>query len=88
MPLTKEKIKEVIKKYGKNELDSGSVEVQIVLLTERINSLLNHFSIYKKDRLTRRNFLQLVGKRRRLLRYLQKSNPQSYERIIKEIGLK
>ena len=87
MALTKEKIKEIINKYGKHEHDSGSAEVQIVLLTERINSLLKHFSVHKKDLLTKRNFLKLIGKRRRLLNYLKKVDPQKYKEIIKEIGL-
>ncbi|MCS7231694.1 MAG: 30S ribosomal protein S15 [Elusimicrobiota bacterium] len=87
MTLTKEKIKEIIAKYGKNEKDSGSTEVQIVLLTERINNLLKHFSIHKKDFLTRRNFLRLIGKRKRLLKYLKETNPERYSQIIKEIGL-
>ncbi|MEN3013379.1 MAG: 30S ribosomal protein S15 [Endomicrobiia bacterium] len=87
MVLTKEKIKEIIKKYGKNEKDSGSAEVQIVLLTERINNLLRHFSVHKKDFLTKRSFLKLIGKRRRLLKYLKRTNPQKYDQIVKEIGL-
>ncbi|MFN3551022.1 MAG: 30S ribosomal protein S15 [Endomicrobiia bacterium] len=87
MTLTKEKIKEIIKKYGKNEKDSGSAEVQIVLLTERIKSLLRHFDEHKKDFLTRRNFLKLIGKRKRLLNYLKKNDPEKYQQIVKEIGL-
>ena len=87
MTLTKEKIKEIINKYGKHEHDSGSAEVQIVLLTERINSLLKHFSVHKKDLLTKRSFLKLVGKRRKLLNYLKKNEPQKYQEIMKEIGL-
>ncbi len=87
MALTKEKIKEIISKYGKHEKDTGSAEVQIVLLTERINQLMKHFSVHKKDFLTRRNFLRLIGKRRRLLNYLKKTNPQKYQEIVKEIGL-
>ncbi len=87
MALTKEKIKEVISKFGKHEKDSGSTEVQIVLLTERINTLLKHFATHKKDFLTRRNFLRLIGKRRRLLNYLKKTSPEKYQQLIKEIGL-
>lgn len=87
MSLTKERIKEIISKYGKHPKDSGSPEVQIVLLTERINSLIKHFSVHKKDYLTRRNFLKLIGQRRRLLNYLKKLDIERYNKIIKEIGL-
>lgn len=87
MALTKEKVKQIITKYGKNESDSGSPEVQIALLTERINNLLKHFSVHKKDLLTRRSFLRLIGKRKRLLKYLKRVNPERYAEIVKEIGL-
>ncbi|MCX7716588.1 MAG: 30S ribosomal protein S15 [Endomicrobia bacterium] len=87
MALTKEKIQQIISKYGKHQKDTGSPEVQIVLLTERINSLLQHFSKHKKDLLTRRNFLRMIGKRKRLLNYLQKTNIESYKKLVKEIGL-
>ncbi len=87
MTLTKEKIKETIKKYGKNEKDSGSAEVQIVFLTERIKALLKHFDENKKDLLTRRNFLKLIGQRKRLLNYLKNKDPKKYQQIVKEIGL-
>jgi len=86
-PLTKEKIKDIVLKYGKHPNDTGSAEVQILLLTERINNLLKHFETHKKDFLTRRNFLKLIGQRRRLLNYLKKNNPKRYQTIIKEIGL-
>lgn len=87
MALTKERIKEIVSKYGKHEKDTGATEVQIVLLTERINSLLQHFAKHKKDLLTRRNFLRLVGKRKRLLNYLKRTNPEKYQTLVKEIGL-
>lgn len=87
MTLTKEKIKEIISKYGKNEKDSGSAEVQIIMLTERINALLKHFSQHKKDFLTRRNFLKLIGQRKRLLNYLKNNDPKKYQQIVKEIEL-
>jgi len=86
-PLSREKIKDIISKCGKHPNDSGSAEVQIVLLTERINNLLKHFDKHKKDLLTRKNFLKLIGQRRRLLNYLKKTNPKSYQTIIKEISL-
>lgn len=87
MVLTKEKIRQIISKYGKHEKDSGSPEVQIILLTERINTLQQHFTRHKKDLLTRRNFLKLIGQRKRLLNYLKKENYESYKKIVKEIGL-
>lgn len=87
MALTKEKIKEIVLKYGKHEKDTGATEVQIVLLTERINALLQHFARHKKDLLTRRNFLRLIGKRKRLLNYLKRTNPEKYKTLVKEIGL-
>lgn len=87
MVLTKEKIRQIISKYGKHEKDSGSPEVQIMLLTERINTLQQHFARHKKDLLTRRNFLKLIGQRKRLLNYLKKENYESYKKIVKEIGL-
>ncbi|MCS7150891.1 MAG: 30S ribosomal protein S15 [Endomicrobia bacterium] len=87
MTVVKEKIKDIINKYGKHDKDSGSPEVQIVLLTERINALNKHFERHKKDKLTRRNFLRLIGQRKRLLNYLKKTNYESYSKIIKDIGL-
>jgi small subunit ribosomal protein S15 len=87
VPLTKEKIKDIVLKYGKHPKDTGSPEVQILLLTERINNLLKHFETHKKDFLTRRNFLKLIGQRRRLLNYLKKIDLKRYQAIVKEIGL-
>lgn len=87
MALTKEKVKEIVSKFGKHENDTGSAEVQIVLLTERIKILQQHFSRHKKDLLTRRNFLRMIGRRKRLLDYLKKNDPEKYKSLIKEIGL-
>jgi len=70
MNLTKEEKKEIIKEHGKNENDSGTAEVQIALLTKRINQLTSHFGEHKKDHAGRRGLMQMVGKRRRLLDYL------------------
>jgi small subunit ribosomal protein S15 len=87
MSLNKEVIKEKVMKYGKSEKDTGSVEVQISLLTERINVLMKHFETHKKDLLTRRNFLKLIGQRKRLLKYLKRTNEESYKKLVKDLGL-
>ncbi|RMF63210.1 MAG: 30S ribosomal protein S15 [Calditrichaeota bacterium] len=88
MPLTSEQIKEIIKKYGDGETDSGKTEVQIAILTERINQLSPHFNQHKKDHHSRRGLLQMVGKRRRLLDYLIKTDIERYRKIIQELGIR
>ena len=87
MSLSKEIVKEKVIKYGKSEKDTGSAEVQISLLTERINVLIKHFEKHKKDMLTRRNFLKMIGQRKRLLKYLKRTNKESYNKTIKNLGL-
>ncbi|MGE4546519.1 MAG: 30S ribosomal protein S15 [Desulfurella sp.] len=86
--LTKEKKEEIIKRFGSGEKDSGSVSVQIALLTERINYLTEHLKNYKKDFQTRRGLLRLVNQRRRLLKYLEKYNFTEFKRVVKELGLR
>ncbi|HOJ64465.1 MAG TPA: 30S ribosomal protein S15 [Spirochaetota bacterium] len=86
--LTKELKQEVIKKYGKSEKDTGSPEVQIALLTERINYLTEHFKTHSKDFHSRRGLLMLVGKRRRLLDYLKREDIERYRKIIEELGIR
>ena len=88
MNLTKEKKQEIIKKFGKSENDSGTAEVQIALLTEKINNLTDHFSDHKKDHASRRGLMMMVGKRRRLLDYLQRKDIARYRAIIKELNLR
>lgn len=88
MPLSKEKKQEIIKKFRIHEQDSGSPEVQIALLTERINQLSNHFQVHKKDFHSRRGLLKLVGQRRRLLNYLKAKRIESYNQLVKELGLR
>ncbi|HOI30566.1 MAG TPA: 30S ribosomal protein S15 [Melioribacteraceae bacterium] len=88
MSLSKEKKNELIKKYGKNEKDSGTAEVQIALLTERINNLTSHFEGHKKDHASRRGLMQMVGKRRRLLDYLAAKDIERYRSIIKELNIR
>ncbi|HEX13882.1 MAG TPA: 30S ribosomal protein S15, partial [Desulfurella acetivorans] len=79
---------EIIKRFGANEKDSGSVVVQIALLTERINYLTEHLKNYKKDFQTRRGLLRLVNQRRRLLKYLEKHNFSEFKKVVKELGLR
>ena len=82
---TKEKI---IKEYGKSETDTGSTEVQVALMSERINHLTEHLKDHKKDHHTRRGLLMLVGKRKRLLQYLQNQDINRYREIIDKLGIK
>lgn len=89
MPLTTDQKQEIIKKYGSSEKDSGKPEVQVAILTKRINDLsAQHFSIYKKDHHSRRGLLMMVGKRRKLLRYLENKDVQRYRNIIKELDIR
>jgi len=88
MPLTKEQKQEVITKYGKDPKDSGSAEVQIALLTTRINELSSHFEKNVKDNHSRVGLLKMVGKRRKLLEYLQEKNVDRYRKIIQELSLR
>ncbi|HOJ03982.1 MAG TPA: 30S ribosomal protein S15 [Bacteroidota bacterium] len=88
MPLTTERKLELIKKFGDHEKDSGKPEVQIAILTETINGLSPHFEAFKKDHHSRRGLLKMVGKRRRLLAYLQKVDMNRYRAIVKELELR
>jgi len=78
----------IIKKYQIHDKDTGSPEVQIALLTEEINKLVFHLKKHKKDFHSKRGLLKMIGKRRALLRYLQREDPERYEKFIKKIGLK
>jgi small subunit ribosomal protein S15 len=88
MALTKDKKQEVVGTYGRSAADTGSPEVQIALLTRRIEELTEHLRTHKKDHHSRRGLLKLVGQRRRLLNYLQKRNLEGYRTLIKELGLR
>lgn len=88
MALSKEAKQGVISKYRRNETDTGSPEVQIAILTERINSLSEHLKTHKKDFHSRRGLLQMVGQRRRLLDYLQREDLARYREVIQELGLR
>ena len=88
MALTKERKKEVIGNYKQHEMDTGSPEVQIALLTERINTLTEHFKIHKKDHHSRRGLLKLVGQRRSQLDYLKSKDITRYREIITKLGIR
>ncbi len=79
---------EIIKEYGKSETDTGSTEVQVALMSERINHLTEHLKDHKKDHHTRRGLLMLVGKRKRLLEYLQNQDINRYREIIDKLGIR
>jgi len=79
---------EIITKYMKHDKDTGSAEVQVALLTERINHLTEHFKVHKKDFHSRRGLLKLVGQRRRLLDYLKKKDLSRYRNVISSLGLR
>ncbi len=88
MALTKEEKQEIIGKHGRSQTDTGSPEVQVAMLTKRINDLTEHLRTHKKDHYSRRGLLKLVGQRRRFLNYLQRTNIESYRALIKELGLR
>jgi len=88
MTLSKSQKSDIITKHRLHDSDSGSPEVQIALLTERINYLTDHFKVHKKDHHSRRGLLKLVGRRRRLLDYLKANKLERYRAILKELGLR
>ena len=86
--MTKERKQEIINTYKRSEGDTGSPEVQIALLTERINELTEHLKIHKKDNHSRRGLLKMVGARRSLLKYLSEKDVQIYRDIVEKLGLR
>lgn len=88
MSIEKEKTVDLIKSYGSNEKDSGSADVQIAILTERIKNLTEHLKTHKKDFGSRRGLLSMVGQRRNLLQYIKKKNVDRYQDLIKKLGLR
>jgi small subunit ribosomal protein S15 len=88
MALKKENVASIVNKFGKNEKDTGTSEVQIALLTERINQLTEHCKQFKKDKSSQRGLLILVGQRRRMLKYFQRTNLEKYRALIKDLGLR
>ncbi|MCU0499866.1 MAG: 30S ribosomal protein S15 [Anaerolineae bacterium] len=88
MAISKEDKNQLIQNYARHEGDTGSPEVQIALLTNRINSLTEHLKINKHDEHSRRGLLKLVGQRRRQLNYLSRTNPDSYREMLERLGLR
>lgn len=88
MVLTPEAKREIIDRFKINKNDTGSPEVQIALLSNRIKYLTDHFRVHKKDHHSRRGLLKLVGQRRRLLNYLKKRDVEKYRNVIKELGIR
>lgn len=86
--LETERKQEIIDRFKKHESDTGSPEVQIAILTERIEVLTEHLKFHKKDHHSRRGLLKMVGQRRRLLNYLQKNDVERYRGLVKELGLR
>jgi small subunit ribosomal protein S15 len=88
MAITSERKREIAAQFGTSEKDVGSTKVQVALLTERINELTDHLRIQRKDHHSRRGLLMLVGRRRRLLDYLQRKDLEGYRALIKDLGLR
>ncbi len=88
MPLTKEKKESVVKEFGGKAGNTGSIEAQIALITERISQISGHLQANKKDFSTHRGLMQLVGKRKRLLNYMQKHNLTGYRQLIEKLGIR
>jgi small subunit ribosomal protein S15 len=88
MPLATERKQEIIEKFRSHGTDTGSTEVQVALLTDRIRYLTEHFKTHKKDHHSRRGLLKLVGQRRRLLDYLKKHSVSKYQTLIQELGIR
>ena len=80
--------KEIVKDFGKNNTDTGSTEVQVALLTKKINELSEHFKVHKKDHHSRRGLLGMINNRRKLLKYLKGKNEEGYQDLIKKLGLR
>lgn len=88
MPVTVERKKSLIEQFRIHEGDTGSPEVQIALMSERINGLSDHFKLYVKDHHSRRGLLRLIGKRRSLLEYLRKKDPERFRALTEKLGIR
>ncbi|MDJ1121498.1 30S ribosomal protein S15 [Olsenella sp. YH-ols2217] len=88
MTVSKERKAELVREFGKNEQDTGSPEVQVAILTDRIKELTEHMKTHKKDFHTRRGLLMLVGKRRRLLSYIKHNDVENYRQLIARLGIR
>ena len=86
--MTKERKLEIINEFKRKEKDTGSAEVQVALLTERINELTEHLKVHKKDNHSRRGLLKMVGQRRNMLNYLQKKDEERYKVLVEKLGLR
>ena len=86
--ISKERVAELMKEYGKDEKDSGSAEVQVAILTERIRNLTEHLKVHKKDNHTRRGLMMLIGKRRGLLKYIKNRDIAEYRSLIERLGIR
>jgi small subunit ribosomal protein S15 len=88
MTVTQERKRELVERFGSESQDTGRTEVQIAILTERINALTEHLRVHRKDHHSRRGLLMLVGRRRRFLNYLQRTDLERYRAVIRELGLR
>jgi len=88
MPLSKSEKQQIIRDYGRSPQDTGSPEVQIAILTRRINQLTEHLKVHKHDEHSRRGLLRMVGKRRRHLTYLSRTDPERYKEVVRRLGLR
>ena len=88
LSITKERTAELVKEYGKDANDTGSVEVQVAILTERIRNLTEHLKVHKKDNHSRRGLMKLIGKRRGLLKYIKSRNIDEYRDLVKKLGIR
>ena len=86
--MTKERKLEIINEFKREEKDTGSAEVQVALLTERINELTEHLKVHKKDNHSRRGLLKMVGQRRNMLNYLHKKDEERYKVLVEKLGLR
>ena len=88
MTVTQERKRDLVEKFGSGSTDTGKTEVQIALLTERINALTEHLRAHSKDHHSRRGLLMMVGRRRRFLNYLQRTDLERYRALVRELGLR
>ncbi|MFH1852307.1 MAG: 30S ribosomal protein S15 [Candidatus Neomarinimicrobiota bacterium] len=88
MPLSSEKKQELISTFGRNDKDTGSPESQIAMMTQRIRDLTEHVKVHKKDRHSRRGLVMVVAKRRKLMKYLLRTHPETYVKILKDLSIR
>ena len=88
LSISQERIAELVKESGKDEHDTGNVEVQVAILTERIRNLTEHLKVHKKDNHTRRGLMKIIGKRRGLLKYIKNRDIEQYRALVKRLGIR